>query len=80
MFKHKKQKKQKKKLKLKTKTTYEANRRISTEDRREFGPAANFPLVDSDGKTVKQDRRTRPDRRINSIVVQENHIRINKNF
>ena len=43
-------------------------------DRRSFGPPAHFPLVDSNGKMVANDRRTIPDRRISSIQVSEHHL------
>ena len=47
-------------------------------DRRSFGPPAHFPLVDSDRKLVKKDRRIMPDRRISSIQVSEHHLHFNK--
>ena len=55
----------------------ESDRR-KVEDRRSFGPPVEFPLVDSDGKLVKKDRRIMPDRRISSIQVSEHHLHFNK--
>ena len=40
-------------------------------DRRKNSGAVAFPLVDSSGIEVKEDRRKIPDRRINNIVVEE---------
>ncbi len=56
---------------------YKSDKR-NTEDRRDFGPPAKFPLVDSDGNVVLKDRRVRPDRRITNIQVTENYIKTNK--
>ncbi len=55
--------------------SYIANRRL-IEDRRSFGPSAQFPFVDSADKVVKKDRRTRPDRRIASIQVTGHFLHI----
>ena len=38
--------------------------RRSKSDRRTFDLATQFPVINHDGKLVKQDRRSRPDRRI----------------
>lgn len=48
----------------------EMNRR-SKSDRRSFGRAAKFPVINRIGKLIKQDRRSTPDRRIANIHVKE---------
>lgn len=40
-------------------------------DRRERAIKAEFPLVDSDGRYIKADRRNAPDRRLANIQVKE---------
>ncbi|MFK7814906.1 MAG: hypothetical protein AB8B92_01080 [Gammaproteobacteria bacterium] len=54
---------------------YHSNRRILDIDRRSFGPATIFPYINSQKKIIQQDRRSRPERRINNIVVVESSIK-----
>ncbi len=54
------------------------NRR-EKEDRRSFGPAIQFPFVDSADKKVEKDRRFMPDRRIANIQVTGHVLYINSN-
>jgi len=54
---------------------YLPNRR-QIEDRRSFEPSGPFPIVDCAGKAVKEDRRTRPDRRIANIQVTGHFLHI----
>ena len=54
------------------------NRRGEREDRRSFGPPTNFPFIDSEGKIIKNDRRTAPDRRISNIQVKEDFLYFDK--
>ena len=57
---------------------YILNRR-QIEDRRSFEPSAQFPIVDCADKAVKEDRRTKPDRRIANIQVTRHFLHINRN-
>lgn len=59
---------------------YESNRRDAERDRRTFGPPTEFPFVDSEKKIIQQDRRSRPERRINNIVVKETSFIVASNF
>ena len=45
--------------------------RRSDSDRRSFGRATKFPVINRIGKLIKQDRRSTPDRRIANIHVKE---------
>ena len=45
--------------------------RRSESDRRSFGRAAKFPVIDRIGRLIKRDRRSMPDRRIANIHVKE---------
>ena len=56
--------------KLKKKSVVEMDRRGES-DRRSFGRAAKFPVIDRIGKLIKKDRRSMPDRRIANIHVKE---------
>ncbi len=56
---------------------YHPDRRVLDKDRRSFGPATKFPFVDAQEKIIQQDRRSRPERRINNIVVVESNINFN---
>lgn len=47
------------------------DKRIRPRDRRDNFEKSDVPLVDSNGKTIKYNRRVRPDRRLNDIVVEE---------
>ncbi len=49
-------------------------------DRRKFGPPSTFPLIDSENKHVPQDRRSRPERRLNNIIVRETNINLNAKY
>ncbi len=55
--------------------SYKANRR-EKEDRRSFGPSAQFPIVDGSDVVVKKDRRSMPDRRIANIQVNGHFLHI----
>lgn len=70
-----KRKKQLEKSKPIIKGTYQSDRRILDKDRRSFGPATIFPFINSQKKIIQQDRRSRPERRINNIVVVESSIK-----
>lgn len=59
---------------------YESNRRDAERDRRTFGLPTEFPFVDSEKKIIQQDRRSRPERRINNIVVKETSFKVASNF
>ena len=48
-----------------------SNDRRQCVDRRERIIKAEFPLVDSDGRYIKADRRNAPDRRLANIQVKE---------
>lgn len=65
---------------LKFKGTYKADRRDVARDRRTFGPPTNFPVIDSAKNIIQQDRRSRPERRINNIVVTETTISLDTTF
>ncbi len=54
------------------------NRRGEKADRRAFGPPTQFPFIDGNGKLVKVDRRTVPDRRLANIQVKEDHLYFDK--
>ena len=45
--------------------------RRSKSDRRSFGQAAKFPVIDRIGRLIKRNRRSMPDRRIANIHVKE---------
>ena len=62
--------------------TKDTDRRELAKDRRSFGPATNFPFIDSiwRKKIIQQDRRSRPERRINNIVVTETSITFDDGF
>ena len=45
--------------------------RRNESDRRSFGQAAKFPVIDRIGRLIKRDRRSMPDRRIANIHVKE---------
>ena len=47
------------------------DRRDEEGDRRDLVSKSNFPLVDSDGRYVKSDRRNSPERRLSNIKVKE---------
>ena len=66
--------------KQKAKRTHQnySERRGKKEDRRSFGPPTQFPFIDSNGKLVKVDRRTMPDRRLANIQVKEDHLHFDK--
>ena len=49
-------------------------------DRRSFGPATQFPFLDSNDKLVVNDRRSKPDRRIANIQVKGHFLHINRNY
>lgn len=51
--------------------------RRSNSDRRSFDLATQFPVINRNGKLIKQDRRSRPDRRIANIHVIEHLIYAN---
>jgi len=55
----------------------EIERRIKS-DRRSFDLATQFPVINRNGKLIKQDRRSTPDRRIANIQVKEHHVYSNK--
>jgi len=55
----------------------EIERRIKS-DRRSFDLATQFPVINRNGKLIKQDRRSRPDRRIANIHVIAHHVYVNK--
>ncbi len=48
------------------------------EDRRSFAPPPQFPVVDSEYNSVKNDRRFIPDRRIANIQVKDHYLYIRK--
>jgi len=56
------------------------DRRDEANDRRTFRPASKFPLIDSENKHVLQDRRSRPERRLNNIVVRETRINLSAKY
>ena len=56
-----------------------AERRGEREDRRSFGPPAQFPFIDGRGTIVKVDRRATPERRLSNIQVKEDHLNFDKN-
>jgi len=47
------------------------DKRIRPDDRRNSLETPEFPLQDSHGELIKQDRRKMPDRRLNNIEVEE---------
>lgn len=52
--------------------------RRSNLDRRSFDLSTQFPVINRNGKLIKQDRRSRPDRRIANIHVIAHHVYVNK--
>ena len=48
--------------------------RRNKSDRRSFSRATQFPVINRNGKVIKQDRRSRPDRRIANIHVIVHHV------
>lgn len=56
------------------------DRRDIRKDRRSFGPATNFPFIDAKKKLIQQDRRSRPERRINNIEVVETSIKFDDGY
>jgi len=50
---------------------FQVERRDLDDDRRVFGPATNFPFMDADKTIIQKDRRSRPERRVNNIIVEE---------
>lgn len=65
---------------LDSQDTKDADRRDVTKDRRSFGPATDFPFIDAKKKLIQKDRRSRPERRINNIVVVETSINLDDGF
>ena len=61
-------------------SAYQADRRDIERDRRSFGPPTNFPVIDSAKNIIQKDRRSRPERRINNIVVTETNIKLDVEF
>ncbi len=52
-------------------TSMERNDNRNQQDRREWKPMPNPPFRDSNGRLVRKDRRRKPDRRLNNILVKE---------
>lgn len=50
---------------------YIDDRRDENRDRRDLNSKTDFPLVDSNGRHVKSDRRNSPERRLANIKVKE---------
>ncbi len=54
--------------------------RRSNSDRRSFDLATQFPVINCNGKLIKQDRRSRPDRRIANIQVKGHFLHAKKDL
>jgi len=47
-------------------------------DRRHWRSSARFPLTDSENQLVTEDRRRRPDRRLNNLQVEERQLQLSE--